>query len=89
MPISLGDVTVTGGGLEGTVIEGALVPRLIDPTEGAVLLDGVDLRELDPAEIRRLVGFVPQETFLFSATIAERKAQVPLGNRPVALASLR
>ena len=41
---------------------------------GAVLLDGVDLRELDPAEVRRQVGFVPQETFLFSATIAENIA---------------
>lgn len=51
-----------------------LIPRLIDPSEGAVLLDGVDLRELDPAEVRRQVGFVPQETFLFSATLAENIA---------------
>ena len=48
----------------------SLVPRLFDPTAGAVLLDGIDLRELDPAELRRQIGFVPQETFLFSATIA-------------------
>ena len=47
-----------------------LLPRLFDPTGGAVLLDGVDLRRLDPAELRRQIGFVPQETFLFSATIA-------------------
>ena len=51
-----------------------LIPRLLDPTAGAVLLDGVDLRELDPAELRRHIGFVPQETFLFSATIAENIA---------------
>jgi ATP-binding cassette subfamily B multidrug efflux pump len=50
------------------------VPRLFDPTEGAVLIDGVDLRQADPAEVRRLIGFVPQETFLFSATIAENIA---------------
>jgi ATP-binding cassette, subfamily B, multidrug efflux pump len=48
-----------------------LAPRMMDPTAGAVLLDGVDLRKLDPAELRRHIGFVPQETFLFSATIAD------------------
>jgi ATP-binding cassette, subfamily B, multidrug efflux pump len=47
-----------------------LLPRLFDPTGGAVLLDGIDLRQADPAELRRHIGFVPQETFLFSATIA-------------------
>jgi ATP-binding cassette subfamily B multidrug efflux pump len=52
----------------------ALVPRLMDPTSGAILLDGIDARELDPAELRRQIGFVPQETFLFSATIAENIA---------------
>jgi len=46
----------------------------MDPTEGSVRLDGVDLRSLDPAELRRLIGFVPQETFLFSASIAENIA---------------
>jgi len=35
-----------------------------------VLLDGLDLRRMDPAELRRHIGFVPQETFLFSSTIA-------------------
>jgi ATP-binding cassette, subfamily B, multidrug efflux pump len=52
----------------------ALVPRLMDPTAGAVLLDGIDLRAVDPADLRREIGFVPQETFLFSATIAENIA---------------
>ncbi len=52
----------------------SLVPRLMDPTGGAILLDGIDLRELDPADLRRQIGFVPQETFLFSATIAENIA---------------
>jgi ATP-binding cassette, subfamily B, multidrug efflux pump len=51
-----------------------LVPRLFDPTDGSVLLGGVDLRRFDPAELRRLIGFVPQETFLFSATLAENIA---------------
>jgi ATP-binding cassette subfamily B protein len=57
----------TGSG-KSTLV--GLVPRLMDPTEGSVLLDGIGLRDLSPAELRRHIGFVPQETFLFSATIA-------------------
>ena len=57
----------TGSG-KSTLV--GLVPRLMDPTAGCVLLDGIDLRDLAPAELRRHIGFVPQETFLFSATIA-------------------
>jgi ATP-binding cassette subfamily B protein len=57
----------TGSG-KSTLVN--LLPRLFDPTEGAVLLDGIDLRRVDPAELRRQIGFVPQETFLFSATLA-------------------
>jgi ATP-binding cassette subfamily B multidrug efflux pump len=52
----------------------SLIPRLMDPTEGAVTLDGIDLRRFDPGELRRHIGFVPQETFLFSATLAENIA---------------
>lgn len=51
-----------------------LIPRLLDPTEGRVLLDGVDLRDLDPGELRRQIGFVPQETFLFSTTLEDNIA---------------
>jgi len=57
----------TGSG-KSTLVQ--LVPRLLDPDSGAVLLDGIDLRRLDPEALRRHIGFVPQETFLFSATIA-------------------
>lgn len=46
-----------------------LVPRLYDPQEGAVLVDGVDVRQRDLAELRAAIGYVPQETFLFSATL--------------------
>jgi ATP-binding cassette subfamily B protein len=51
-----------------------LIPRLYDPKHGAVELGGVDIRRFDPEELRRLIGFVPQETFLFSATLAENIA---------------
>jgi ATP-binding cassette, subfamily B, multidrug efflux pump len=61
----------TGSG-KSTLV--SLIPRLLDPTRGRVLLDGVDLRDLDPEWVRSHIGFVPQETFLFSATLAENIA---------------
>ena len=61
----------TGSG-KSTLV--SLIPRLLDPNEGAVLLDGIDLRSMAPSDLRRQIGFVPQETFLFSATIAENIA---------------
>ncbi|HET8548212.1 MAG TPA: ABC transporter ATP-binding protein [Bryobacteraceae bacterium] len=61
----------TGSG-KSTLVQ--MVPRLLDPTSGQVLLDGQDLREFAPEDIRREIGFVPQETFLFSATLAENIA---------------
>ncbi|MBS1827536.1 MAG: ABC transporter ATP-binding protein [Acidobacteria bacterium] len=51
-----------------------MIPRMIDPTIGQVTLDGIPLRDLDPQAIRRVIGFVPQETFLFSCTIADNIA---------------
>jgi ATP-binding cassette, subfamily B, multidrug efflux pump len=48
-----------------------LLPRLYDPSAGRVLLDGVDLRELDLGGLRRAIGVVPQEPFLFSDTLSE------------------
>ncbi|MFC8585439.1 ABC transporter ATP-binding protein [Streptomyces sp. NPDC057217] len=47
-----------------------LVPRLFDATEGRVLVDGADVRTLDPALTARTVGLVPQKPYLFSGTIA-------------------
>jgi ATP-binding cassette subfamily B protein len=61
----------TGAG-KTTVAE--LVPRLMDPDRGEVLLDDVPVRSLRLAELRRAIGFVPQETFLFSQTIGENVA---------------
>jgi ATP-binding cassette subfamily B protein len=63
-------VAVVGHTGSGKSILVSLVPRLMDPTGGQVLLDGIDLRKLSPDELRRQIGYVPQETFLFSATIA-------------------
>jgi ATP-binding cassette, subfamily B, multidrug efflux pump len=61
----------TGSG-KSTLV--SLIPRILDPTAGRVLIDGLDLRALDPREIRKHIGFVPQETFLFSATLSENIA---------------
>ena len=46
-----------------------LIPRLFDPQEGQILLDGVPIRDLDHAVLRREIGYVTQESFLFSDTI--------------------
>ena len=48
-----------------------LVPRLLDATEGSVLVDGVDVHQLPLDTLRGAIGHVPQETFLFSRTIAD------------------
>ncbi|MER7047286.1 ABC transporter ATP-binding protein [Streptomyces jumonjinensis] len=47
-----------------------LVPRLFDATGGEVLVDGVNVRDLDPELIARTVGLVPQKPYLFSGTVA-------------------
>jgi ATP-binding cassette subfamily B protein len=47
---------------------------MTDPTAGSVLVDGNDVKEYDPEELRRQIGFVPQETFLFSTTLANNIA---------------
>ena len=46
-----------------------LIPRLFDATEGEVLLDGVNIKDISLKTVRRSIGFVPQEAFLFSETI--------------------
>jgi len=56
----------TGAG-KSTLI--SLVPRLFDATTGTVLVDGVDVRELDPEVLWRRVGLVPQRAYLFTGTV--------------------
>ncbi len=48
-----------------------LVARFYDPSAGRVLVDGIDIRELDPTAFRRRLGYVPQEPFLFGGTIGD------------------
>ncbi|WAB84904.1 ABC transporter ATP-binding protein [Microcella daejeonensis] len=51
-----------------------LIARFYDPTEGAVTLDGVDLRKLHPKDLRRAIVMVTQEAYLFSGTVADNIA---------------
>ena len=64
-------VAVVGPTGSGKTTLVTLVPRIYDVTGGRVLVDGVDVRDLDPGELRSLIGMVPQDPFLFSATIEE------------------
>src|SRR5437763_512202 len=63
---TLGVVGATGSG-KSALIE--LIPRMYDPQEGEILIDGVPTRNVAPAELREEIGFVPQESLLFSETI--------------------
>ncbi len=65
---ALAIVGATGSG-KSTLVD--LLVRTYDPEKGRILLDGIDIRELALEELRATVGFVPQETFLFSATVRE------------------
>jgi ATP-binding cassette subfamily B multidrug efflux pump len=64
-------VGATGSG-KSTLI--SLLPRLHQPPSGTVFMDGVDVREIPLERLRGAIGFVPQEPFLFSDTIAENIA---------------
>jgi len=69
-------VGATGSG-KSTLIN--LLPRLHEPPPGTIFLDGVDVREIPLQRVREAIGFVPQEPFLFSNSIAEN---VSLGAGP-------
>jgi len=63
---TLGVVGATGSGKSALI---DLIPRMYDPQEGDILIDGVPTRNVVPAELRQEIGFVPQESLLFSDTI--------------------
>lgn len=68
---TVGIVGPTGSG-KSTLV--SLLPRLHDPPRGTVLLDGADVRDLPLDALRRAIAVVPQEAFLFSATVRENVA---------------
>jgi ATP-binding cassette, subfamily B, multidrug efflux pump len=61
----------TGSG-KTTLVQ--LIPRLFDPTEGEILIDGVNIKYWPTEVLRKNIGFVPQDTFLFSTTVEENIA---------------
>ena len=62
----LGIIGSTGSG-KSTLVQ--LIPRLYDVTGGQILLDGIDVRDLPLSELRRRVGYIPQQGMLFSGTV--------------------
>jgi ATP-binding cassette, subfamily B, multidrug efflux pump len=63
---TIGVVGATGSGKSALM---DLIPRLRDPQEGEILIDGIPVRDIDVAALRAETGYVPQESFLFSDTI--------------------
>ena len=80
---SLAIVGPTGSGKTTLV---SLIPRIYDTTPGGVLIDGRPIREIPLETLRRNIGFVPQETFLFSDTIREN---IAFGEENVALDTVK
>ena len=68
------NVAIVGRTGSGKTTLVRLIPRLFDPSEGEILLDGKNLKEWKLSLIRRAMGVVPQGTFLFSDTIGENIA---------------
>lgn len=64
-------VALVGPSGAGKSTLAALVPRFFDPTEGTVEIDGIDVRRVTLASLRRQIGLVPQDTVLFSGTVEE------------------
>ena len=79
----VGIIGNTGSG-KSTLV--SLIPRLYDVTDGAVRIGGVDVRDMDQHELRKHVGVVLQEPFLFSRTIAENIAIAKSGAEQDAIA---
>jgi ATP-binding cassette, subfamily B, multidrug efflux pump len=63
-------IAVIGGTGSGKSTLAGLIPRFYDVSEGAVLVDGVDVREMRQLDLRSRIGYVPQQAVLFTGTIA-------------------
>lgn len=63
-------VALVGPSGSGKSTIGALLVRFLDSAAGRVTMNGVDLRRLDPAQVRKVVGYLPEDAYLFDSTIA-------------------
>ncbi|HXE96692.1 MAG TPA: ABC transporter ATP-binding protein [Dongiaceae bacterium] len=98
LKFSYGDVPVINGvsfqiragetvGITGEVGSGKttllrLIPRLLPVSEGMLFIDGRDINSITTTSLRRLIGYVPQETFLFSRTVADNIRYGLSGDHP-------
>lgn len=64
-------VAITGANGSGKSTLLKLLMGMYSPQAGSILIDGVDIRQIDPLELRRLIGYAPQDTQFFRATIAQ------------------
>lgn len=67
-------IALVGSSGAGKTTLANLLPRFYDPQSGQILIDGVDIRDVNLSSLRRQIGIVPQETILFSGTIAQNIA---------------
>ncbi len=91
-------IGITGRTGAGKTLIVNLIARIIDPDEGQILIDGIDIKRFPVAVLRRFIGLVPQEPYLFSDDIAEniayglpetdREALMPRVRRAAELAQL-
>ena len=80
-------VALVGGSGGGKTTLVNLVPRFFDPTEGRLTLDGIDLRDFDPRELRQRIGFVNQETLLFMDSVHDNIAYGKAATREMVVAA--
>jgi len=82
-------VALVGGSGGGKTTLVNLVPRFFDPTAGRITLDGIDLRDFDPRELRKTIGIVTQETLLFMDTVHDNIAYGMQASREAVIEAAR
>ena len=82
-------IALVGGSGGGKTSLVNLIPRFYDPTEGRITVDGIDIREFDPRELRKRIGVVTQETLLFLDTIHDNIAYGMTASREAVEAAAR
>jgi len=82
-------VALVGGSGGGKTTLVNLVPRFFDPTAGRLTLDGTDLRDFDPRELRKIIGIVTQETLLFMDTVHDNIAYGMQASREAVIAAAK
>lgn len=80
-------IALVGGSGGGKTTLVNLVPRFYDPTAGRITIDGLDIREFDPRELRKRIGIVTQETLLFMDTIHDNIAYGMTASREEVMAA--